>query len=449
MLIKKYVADSETNAVMMAKNELGNDAIVMNIKKIQPRGLLRIFVKTKVEVTAAIDDNLSGTTKKTEDNKNSGNNKNSPDDKKSLLPNSNTLDALQKAMENGELDSEDSRNGNKKKDEKKKDISQKEINVETVNDSIESIIDRKIKAELDKEKKLHVSKEDTDENVENDSGDEADLEKKEKLKKLETCRNLIFEQLISAEVTEEYARELLEEVDDMISPDTTINSVLSYIYQKIILKLGQPAQIYSDKGKAAKYIFFVGPTGVGKTTTIAKIVSDLKLNKEANVALITADTYRIAAVEQLKTYAGILDIPVKAVYTIDEMNEAAKDFEEYDYVFVDTAGRSHLNEEQQIELKELIESVDDKDIYLILSITTKYNDLLELTEIYKKIADYKIIFTKLDETRCIGNIYNIRRKTGAQLSYVTNGQNVPDDFSKLDTQYVAKKLLGGKTDGSG
>ena len=258
---------------------------------------------------------------------------------------------------------------------------------------------------------------------------------------------MIYEQLVNSEVTPEYARELIDEVNDMISPDTTINSVLSYIYQKIILKLGQPAQIYDSKGKNPKHIFFIGPTGVGKTTTIAKIVSDLKLNKEANVALITADTYRIAAVEQLKTYASILDIPVKAVYTIDEMKEAAKDYSEYDYVFIDTAGRSHLNNEQQLELKKLIDTVDDKDIYLILSITTKYNDLLELTEIYKKIVDYKIIFTKLDETRCIGNIYNIRRKTGAQLSYVTNGQNVPDDFSKLDTQYVAKNILGGKTDG--
>ena len=121
-----------------------------------------------------------------------------------------------------------------------------------------------------------------------------------------------------------------------------------------------------------------------------------------------------------------------------------KELKDFEYVLVDTAGRSHLNKEQQEDLKKLLDVVEDKDVYLTLSITTKYTDLLELSKIYSELSDYTLIFTKLDETKGIGNIYNLRRNTGANLSYVTNGQNVPDDFSKLDTQYIAKTLLGGK-----
>ena len=122
---------------------------------------------------------------------------------------------------------------------------------------------------------------------------------------------------------------------------------------------------------AANCTFFIGPTGVGKTTTIAKIVSDLKLNHKLKVALITADTYRIAAVEQLTTYAAILDIPVSVVYSPDEMKAAIEQYKDYDHVLIDTAGRSHLNEEQRQDLIDLLGAVEEKDVYLTLRITTK------------------------------------------------------------------------------
>ncbi|MCI8308148.1 MAG: flagellar biosynthesis protein FlhF [Lachnospiraceae bacterium] len=444
MLIKKYVADTETDAIMLAKKELGNDAVVMNIKKIQPRGIMRLFLKPRVEVTAAIDDNLAAepSAKKVE----SGRMK-ADDNPNPLMPNSNTLDALEQAMKSGELNvGRKGRKTEKKKEEKpviNDEVRNLEKKLESMNNSLQNLIENRIKSELEKETEL-------DENSENgEEESEADRELREKLQKLDACRELIYEQLVNAEVTSEYARELVDEIEDMISPDTTINAVLSFIYQKIVLRLGQPRLIYSEDERNPKYSFFIGPTGVGKTTTIAKIVSDLKLNKKVSVAMITADTYRIAAVEQLRTYANILGVPLKVVYSSEEIEEAVREFDNFDYVLIDTAGRSHLNIEQQKDLKELLDKIEDKEVYLTLSITTKYMDLLELIGIYNKITDYNIIFTKLDETKCIGNIYNVRRNTGARLSYVTNGQNVPDDFSKIDTQYIAKKLLGGKVDGPG
>lgn len=456
MLIKKFVSDTETNAIMKAKNELGNDAVVMNIKKIQPKGLMRLFMKPKVEVTAAVDDNVKTSDNESAQSKTSLSSTNvnnsgskidvtiSEKNEKSFIPNNNTLDALEKAMKNGELGKtagqnkkeEKAFNDQVKKDQVKKDeVKILEEKLDSMNDSLQNLIESKIKSELEKEKI-------TDNDMTEES--EEDKEIREKCKKLEACKQLIYEQLVNAEVDDVYAKELIDEVEEMISPDTTINSVLACIYQKIILKLGQPKLIYNEKGQHAKYSFFVGPTGVGKTTTIAKIVSDLKLNKKAKVALITADTYRIAAVEQLKTYANILDVPIRVIYSAEEMTEVMKELKDFEYVLVDTAGRSHLNKEQQEDLKKLLDVVEDKDVYLTLSITTKYTDLLELSKIYSELSDYTLIFTKLDETKGIGNIYNLRRNTGANLSYVTNGQNVPDDFSKLDTQYIAKTLLGGK-----
>ena len=192
----------------------------------------------------------------------------------------------------------------------------------------------------------------------------------------------------------------------------------------------------------------VGPTGVGKTTTIAKIASMFKLDKEAKVAMITSDTYRIAAVEQLRTYANILDVPLQVVYTLEELNDAIDKFKEYDLILVDTAGRSHKNKEQCMEMLHfandcVIPENCTKEVFIVLSASTKYKDLENIVDVYSEIGNYNIIFTKLDETSAFGNILNIKLKTGGSLSYVTSGQVVPDDISLIDAQKMAKSLLGG------
>ena len=199
--------------------------------------------------------------------------------------------------------------------------------------------------------------------------------------------------------------------------------------------------------KKTKLVFFMGPTGVGKTTTIAKLASHFKLEKKIRVALITCDTYRIAAVEQLRTYANILDVPLQVVYTLEEFNHAIKSYEGYDMIFVDTAGRSHKNSEQCGEILHFINDCKvgenvDKEIFLVLSAATKYKDLLNINQVFGAIKNYSIIFTKLDETTCLGNILNMKLHTGAQLSYVTSGQAVPDDISIIDAQKIARNLLG-------
>ena len=253
---------------------------------------------------------------------------------------------------------------------------------------------------------------------------------------------LIHRQLINNEVDEKYVNEITSEIESTIKKDAQLDRILGAVYQKLVLKLGQPSLVDITPGKT-KYVFFLGPTGVGKTTTIAKIASSFKLKEKRSVGLLTADTYRIAAVEQLRTYANILGIPLSVVYSASEIEEARKELDRYEVVLVDTAGRSDKNKEQIAELKRLLNAIpeEDREVYLVLSATTKYNDLIRITDVYKNVARYKLIFTKVDETGTIGNIYNILMYTGADLSYMTFGQNVPDDIGAADTQAIAKQLL--------
>ena len=162
------------------------------------------------------------------------------------------------------------------------------------------------------------------------------------------------------------------------------------------------------------------------------------------MALITVDTYRIAAAEQLRTYASILEIPFRVIYSVEEMKQAAEDFKDYDYIMVDTAGHSPKNKDLVDGTRQFLHALDgkaEKEVYLVLSATTKYKDLISIVDMYGQLDDYKLIFTKLDETGQLGNLWNIRMRTKASMSYVTMGQNVPGDIAAFNPQTVVKKLL--------
>ena len=225
----------------------------------------------------------------------------------------------------------------------------------------------------------------------------------------------------------------------------SVDALMGNVYQKMILKFGEVAPVKEAKN-GGKIIFFIGPTGVGKTTTVAKIASKLRLEEKKRVALLTTDTYRIAATEQLRTYAEILDVPFQVIYSGEELLEAQETYKDYDFILVDTAGHSPTNEEQHADLKHFVNSVDEKmtrELYLVMSATTKYKDLLRIVDSYEDMKGFRLIFTKLDETSELGNLLNIKMYTKAKLSYVTYGQNVPEDIQVFDAQSTVKKLLGG------
>ena len=195
------------------------------------------------------------------------------------------------------------------------------------------------------------------------------------------------------------------------------------------------------KTRKRKIAALLGPTGVGKTTTLAKIAAQCVLEKGISTAFITADTYRISAVEQLKTYADILGLPIAIVYTPDELKEAIQKFRQKQLILIDTAGRSQHNRRQMAELKDFLAVNQNIEKYLVLSATTKNEDAKDIIDKFSVCKPDKVIFTKTDETKSLGIILNILRKKSMRLSYLTNGQSVPDDIVPAQAGKLAELFL--------
>ena len=191
-----------------------------------------------------------------------------------------------------------------------------------------------------------------------------------------------------------------------------------------------------------RVVALIGPTGVGKTTTIAKLAANLKLRDGVRMGLVTVDTYRIAAVEQLRTYAEIIDLPMKVVTTSMEMRRALDEFSDMDLVLIDTAGRSPLDELQIGELKSLLADAKVDEVHLVLSLTAGLEFLTATVEHFSSVGTSSLVLTKLDEAQELGVMLNLARRVGLPVSYLTTGQDVPDDIEPAETQRMARLVLG-------
>lgn len=408
MVIKKFTGKSEGEAVEAAKKELGDGIVIMNVRQVKPGGVFAVFKAKMTEVTVALEEEPVKQVRRNGDQPPEGKRREPRVEEHSLVNTGSNiekkLDSLQTLLENhlGQGDSQAGSPGNNPAD------------------SAGEAADRSAKPEKE--------------------GNEAADSEQDKFVRL------LYNTMLDNEVDEKYANAILEEVDRGRKPNMPFDYILANVYQKMILKFGMSEGI-TPAEKGPKIIFFIGPTGVGKTTTIAKLASQYVVEEKKKTALLTADTYRIAAAEQLRTYAGILEIPFRVIYTGDELRAAVNDFKDYDYIFVDTAGHSHRNEEQMDKMQEMLGVLKDTaqvQNFLVLSATTKYRDLKKIADSYKGISDYQLIFTKIDETATLGNLLNLRMYTDALISYITFGQNVPDDIEKFNPQKAVKQILGGK-----
>lgn len=413
MIIKKFTAKTEKEAIENARKELGEGVVVMNVKPVKSKGLFAFLKSPMAEVTVALEEESERLTAAvsainsviaSSQSKEEEQEKNTPVIENAGKPEKNGVIAEEKRGNTGNNSA-----------------------IEEKLDSLQSLLEQQLQ-KPEEEKK-----------------EEPKPEEKEET---ETDRfmHLLHDTMLENEVDEKYAREIMDEIELINKPNIPFDYALANTYQKMILKFGKPSGIEPAKS-GTKLVFFIGPTGVGKTTTIAKIASKFRVDEKKKVALLTADTYRIAAAEQLRTYANILEVPFRVIYTVEEINKALEDFKDYDFIMIDTAGHSHQNMTQKDNMSNIIHSVDDKvesEVHLVLSATTKYKDLISIADSYREMADYKLIFTKLDETTTLGNLLNLRLYTGASLSYVTYGQNVPDDIEDFNPQKTVKRLLGGK-----
>ena len=464
MTINKYTGKTEEEAMDKVRKELGNAAIIMNVKVIKPKGLSGMFKKSTYEVTAAVEDDGFSREAKSfavpQPEPKTSTFEAVADDEAITLK--NAFSAVNEVLEKQGISNEKLESERQEQSQTKETMPlEKKVDLKEEQKPFEPLADRAVHASVfeptysrpsaAQPKPVQIdTKPKVIDNVEDD-----DIQVKGATKKPSIDGDnhvfvkMLYNVLLENEVQEKYINQVLEDMDKVLKTSHSLDNLLSNVYQKMVLKLGTPTRI-STSERRPKVVFFIGPTGVGKTTTIAKIASKFKVEEGKKVGLITADTYRMAAANQLQTYANILGVPLNVIYSHEELLDTVKkqirENSELDVILVDTIGFSHKNEEQRQDTKNLISALNgfyDSEVYLVLSATTKQKDLIDIADSYMEFADFNLIFTKLDETRCLGNIFNMKQYTKASLSYITAGQNVPDDIEILNTQKLVKQLLGG------
>lgn len=404
MIIKKFIGKTEEEAVEAAKKELGGGIVIMNVRNAKKKGISGLLGARQTEVTVALEedrDSLSGVRR---------------EPMPAAAQRQEEVRAAQPAA---------------------RAVSDSSQNIEKKLDSLQTLLVSRLKQEEAKGEQpaAEEAPAEPEEGDENAAG--------EPMGEQEKFIRLLYNTMLENEVEEKNANQIIEDVEKNKASNVPFDYILASVYQKMVLKFGR-AEGVQPAEKGPKTLFFIGPTGVGKTTTIAKIASHYCVDQKKKVALLTADTYRIAAAEQLRTYANILEVPFRVIYSEEEIKNAVEDFRDYDYIFIDTAGHSHRNDElleKTGQLLNAVKQVSECQAFLVLSATTKYKDLMKISANYREITDYQLIFTKLDETAALGNLMNLRLFTGVPIAYVTCGQNVPDDIEQFNPQKTVKNLL--------
>lgn len=418
-----YIEDDYQTAYAKARRELGPNLIIMEKKDIKVGGFLGIMSKNKVKVTYGVEEvlNRNGKSVKTKtDNKdimdllqkmgfdNKKTDKTSNDDGVKVeingLYNPYQSQSGAKKNKNGNKMSDTFSQVLENADEKSK------LNLET--DNLE-YIKKSIKEELAQEIKQELK-------TKNGDDDRKSFNQEED----------IVEILKDNEVDKKLANKIkiyLEE--NGYNEENSFEGVKKYFTENIKV---------TEIGFKSKFVMFIGPTGVGKTTTAAKIVAN-RWREEHDVGFITADTYRLEAVSQLKAYANIMRVPVEVIKKPEELASAVEKFKKKDFVIIDTAGRSPKNKEQMEELKKYLKNIGvDIEICLVLSATTKLSVMYETIEKFGYIGFSSIIFTKIDETSTTGSILSVCDRYNLPVSYITTGQKVPGDVEVATKERVTE-----------
>ncbi|NLY76007.1 MAG: flagellar biosynthesis protein FlhF [Firmicutes bacterium] len=435
MRVKRYVADSIQEAITRVKNDLGRNAIILHTKPFKEGGFLGFFCKRRFEVIAAVDETISNepavATKK-------------EDDKTQTISSG--------AAMAGAVPKSDSPVIKAKPLPASTPVSGPNFNRSEPAANME---DRLFVAGL-KEAGAAAEAEPVLKSLK-----EEIAEMKELIRQVASKPNLLpagvslphAEHTGSANWLCEHLRNLgmegdlidylLLQIPANLLENNVKEEALIYCQQILATKLMFSEPISAENTGEQQVVALIGPTGVGKTTTIAKLAANYNLFEGKKVGLITIDTYRIAAVEHLKTYGDIINLPVEVVYTPSDLNQAIANLKDCDLVLIDTAGRSPHNQAMMDELQRFLSNSQIRVILLVISATTKYQDMLTIAESFSKIAFTHLVFTKLDETTTLGPIVSLAMNIKRPISYLTNGQNVPDDIEVAKPNKLVTQLFKG------
>jgi flagellar biosynthesis protein FlhF len=405
--IRKYIAKDLREALQMIKGDLGPEAIIISSRKVRGSGLRAVLGPSLVEVTAAVENNVdTGQQKQINEQHWAG-----PVDPQ--MPAASKKTAWKEAPAEGywRETAKVSRHSNA-------------VNV----NQTEPVDYRELERELDELKRTLWDF--TPDSQEYGTGDRSFSKIRTVLQQLE-LNDVIVGRLIA-----DFRNSRLHGAETINSPDGNVNETLLQGMARLV-------EPFYKNIVPGRLMAFIGPTGVGKTTTLAKLAAQLALFHHKRVALLTIDTYRIGALEQLKTYSEIIGLPLEVVMTPGELKNCLRRHSDKDLILIDTAGRSLKNKEQVFELRKFIEVMPQpRDILLTLSATTKGKDLTKIVEDYRKLHFNKIIFTKIDETTELGCIVNVACQARMPVVYITDGQKVPDDIYELRPKRAAKLVLG-------
>ena len=381
MLVKRYHAKDMQQAMDTVIRELGSDAVVLNSRKVRKKGFKNLFSKPVLEVMVAYDPADIPAVKK--------------------LNNSQSAQSAEKAH---------------KAQEKSADaISREQLErLDQRIDSIDVILSGFIE-------KFSFVKRD----ITYDYPEEVQA---------------LLQRMIENQVREELAHSLAKETELMLrkQPGASAAEILEHL---ILEQLGRPEPILHKKF-TQKVILVLGATGVGKTTTIVKLAADFSVKQKKKIGIINTDTFRIGAQEQLQTYADIMGLPLQVVYRADELEDALDSMSDRDIVFVDTAGKRPGDDQHKEDILDIVRILRPEDILLCLASTTGFAAIKEMIDTYGFVDGYRLLITKLDETKYRGPLLNISWYTQRPLAYVTTGQNVPDDIEIVDVESIAKQIIG-------
>ncbi|HEO8418996.1 flagellar biosynthesis protein FlhF [Niallia sp. FSL W8-0635] len=386
MKIQKYIARDMPEAMKRIRAELGNDAVILHSKVIYKGGFLGLFKKRNIEVLAAIDPSLSETSIPQQPKKREVRN---PVLIKQPITNTKSIDEA--SMSKRVSDFPDIA---KQLDEINQNVQAFGDKSNNVSFSIPTPI-TKVVNQLDKQ--------------------EIDP----------TIKNRMVKELVAKWYA---AGENVAESD-----------VFKWAQQLLLAEISSYS--FGEVSLAKKYINVIGPTGVGKTTTLAKIAANIILKKQKTVGFITTDTYRIGAIEQLKTYANILDVPLEVCYSMEDFEQATKKLESCDVILIDTAGRNFRNKKYVEDLMQVVDYKREMETLLVLSLTAKQRDLEEIYQQFSAIEIDSFVFTKLDETSSYGAMINLIVSCQKGVAYITTGQNVPDDIVPATPLKLVNKII--------
>jgi flagellar biosynthesis protein FlhF len=251
----------------------------------------------------------------------------------------------------------------------------------------------------------------------------------------------LYTRLIEQDVDEDDAREIIAELRRRGSPSRHPGNPLATVVQEMLPCLGGIRLVPGRQ----RVVALVGATGVGKTTTVAKLAANFRLHEQRRVGLITVDTYRVAAIDQLRTYAELIDVSMRVVNSPREMQQAMDDLAAMDLVLIDTAGRSPQDELRIQELRGFLQAARADEVHLVLSLTAGRRNLALTAEKFQRVGPTAVLLTKLDEAPGAGAVLSAVRRARLPVSYITTGQDVPDDIEAADPVRLAQLILGEDT----